>query len=212
VARVGGLLLTGGASRRLGVPKASLERDGERLADRGARVLRAVCTPVLEVGPSWTSLPAVLEQPPGAGPLAAVAAGGARIRREGHVGAVVVLAVDLPFVDERLVTWLADGVGTLVPVVDGQPQPLCARYAPEALGEATRLVAAGERSMRALLAATRAVAYADESVWGAVAEARTFADIDTATDASDAGLVLPTAPSHPSYPTEPGDGAGGAPR
>lgn len=56
-----GLLLTGGASRRMGADKALLEIGGRRLADRGASVLAAVCHPVLEVGPGVSGLPAVRE-------------------------------------------------------------------------------------------------------------------------------------------------------
>jgi molybdenum cofactor guanylyltransferase len=38
---VAGVLLTGGASRRLGVDKATLPYRGETLAERAARVMRA---------------------------------------------------------------------------------------------------------------------------------------------------------------------------
>ncbi|MEU8796571.1 nucleotidyltransferase family protein [Spirillospora sp. NPDC048819] len=45
-----GLLLAAGEGRRLGRPKATLELDGERLVDRGVRMLRdAGCSPVLVV-------------------------------------------------------------------------------------------------------------------------------------------------------------------
>ena len=92
---VSGLLLTGGASRRLGRDKATLVVHGERFADRGARVLGTVCTPVLEVGPGVSDLPAVREEPAGAGPLAALAAGGAELARRGHDGPTILLGVDL---------------------------------------------------------------------------------------------------------------------
>jgi molybdopterin-guanine dinucleotide biosynthesis protein A len=45
-----GVLLVGGASTRFGSPKALIEVDGETLADRGRRVLAAVCDEVLVVG------------------------------------------------------------------------------------------------------------------------------------------------------------------
>ena len=45
-----GVLLVGGASRRFGSPKALVEVDGERLVDRGNRVLAEVCDEVLVVG------------------------------------------------------------------------------------------------------------------------------------------------------------------
>ena len=70
-----GVLLTGGASRRMGTDKARLVVNGETLAARSARVLTAVCDPVVEVGPGVSGLPAVLEEPPGAGPLVALLAG-----------------------------------------------------------------------------------------------------------------------------------------
>ncbi|SNS19132.1 nicotine blue oxidoreductase [Actinomadura meyerae] len=45
-----GLLLAAGEGSRLGRPKATLELDGERLVDRGVRMLRdGGCTPVLVV-------------------------------------------------------------------------------------------------------------------------------------------------------------------
>jgi molybdopterin-guanine dinucleotide biosynthesis protein A len=132
--RSAGLLLTGGASRRLGVPKTDLLLDGERLVDRAARLLVTVCDPVIEVGPGLSGLRAVREDPPGEGPLAAFAAGAAALAADGHRGTVLALAVDLPFVETPLLAWLAarPGHGTVVPRVDGIPQTLCARYGPTA--------------------------------------------------------------------------------
>ncbi len=47
---VAGLLLAAGEGRRLGRPKALVELDGERLVDRGVRLLRSAgCGPVLVV-------------------------------------------------------------------------------------------------------------------------------------------------------------------
>ena len=86
----------------MGTDKALLEVDGRTLAERAAAVLRAVCDPVLEVGPGVSGLPAVREDPPGAGPLAALGAGAAELARGGHAGPVLVLAVDMPFVTAGL--------------------------------------------------------------------------------------------------------------
>lgn len=190
--RVAGLLLTGGASRRLGVPKATLRRDGERLVDRGVRLLGAVCTTVLEVGPPYGPGPSALESPPGAGPLAALAAGMTALDAAGHRDPVLALAVDLPFVDVRLLTWLADhpSTSTIVPMVDGAPQTLCARYAPEVITVAAGLLAAGERSLRSLLAAVPVVELGEDE-WGSVADASCFADVDTVDDMARAGLEPP---------------------
>jgi len=190
--RVAGLLLTGGASRRLGIAKSTLLCDGERLSDRGARVLSDACDPVLEVGPGVSRLPVVREDPPGTGPLAAVAAGSAALRARDHRGAALVLAVDLPFVEPAVLAWLAEhpAPGTVVPRVEGEAQSLCARYSPDALAVAERLVQAGERSMRSLLAEVR-VTYLDEDAWGAVCDAQVFADIDTPADLERFGVRKP---------------------
>jgi molybdopterin-guanine dinucleotide biosynthesis protein A len=189
---IAGLLLTGGSSRRMGADKAELRRAGERLADRAARVLRAVCDPVLEVGPGHTSLPAVHEAAPGEGPLVALVAGADDLRARGHEGAVLLLAVDLPLVEAPLLRWLAEqpGADTVVPVVNGELQPCCARYGPDALAAAGELIASGERSLRALLRAVP-VRLADEGEWGAVAPPGALDDADTPGDARRLGLDRP---------------------
>lgn len=187
-----GLLLTGGASTRLGVDKAELRRDGERLADRGARLLATVCHPALEVGPGCSRLPAVREDPPGAGPLAAVVAGAAALRDRHVDQPVLVLAVDLPFVDVALLRWLADhpASGAVVPEVDGIAQPLCARYTTADLDVAARLRGEGRSALRDLLTAVP-VTYVDETAWAAVAPPRAFADVDTPDAVARAGLAAP---------------------
>jgi molybdopterin-guanine dinucleotide biosynthesis protein A len=186
-ANVAGLLLTGGASRRMGTDKALLEVGGQRLAERAAAVLSAVADPVVEVGPGWSGLQAVREDPPGRGPLAAVAAGAAALRAAGHDGPVVVLAVDMPRVSVELLRLLAtrDGPATTVPRADGHPQPLCARYGPDALAAVDRLLAAGGRSLRALLEALDArgeVGWIEPEEWERVAEPAALADVDTPDD------------------------------
>lgn len=178
-----GLLLTGGASRRMGTDKALLEIGGRRLAERAAEVLRAVCDPVLEVGPAVSGLAAVREDPPGQGPLAALGAGAAELRRLGHAGPVLLLAVDMPNVEPPLLRLLAGrpGPATAVPVADGQPQPLCARYGPDALAAVPGLLAAGERSLRALLA-TVEVGWVEQAEWEPAGGPDAFRDLDAPED------------------------------
>jgi len=190
---VAGLVLTGGASRRLGIDKATLRLAGESLADRTARVLKGVADPVLEVGPGHTALEAVREADPGAGPLAAMAAGGAALAARGAgERAVLVVAVDMPALDPALLRFLvaAPPADAVVPRVDGRAQVLCARYSPGALVRAATLVRAGERSVHALLGAG-VVAWVDEPEWGRVTTAACFADVDTPEDAHAIGLEGP---------------------
>jgi molybdopterin-guanine dinucleotide biosynthesis protein A len=185
---VAGLLLTGGASRRMGTDKALLEIEGRQLAERAASVLAAVCDPVLEVGPGVSGLAAVREDPPGEGPLAALGAGAAELARRRCAGPVVVLAVDMPLVGPDLLRLLArrPGQATAVPVADGQPQPLCARYGPEALAAVPALLAAGERSLRALLAAVE-VGWVPPEEWEPVGGSDAFRDLDTPEDVARLG-------------------------
>ena len=125
-----GLLLTGGASRAWGRRRPTLDVDGETLADRVAPGCSArSATRCVEVGPGYTALPGVDEDPPGRGPAR-------RARRRAPTrcpasGPVVLLACDLPFVSEALLARLAawPGADTVVPVDrDGFVQPVCARY------------------------------------------------------------------------------------
>jgi molybdopterin-guanine dinucleotide biosynthesis protein A len=187
-----GLLLTGGSSRRLGTDKATLVVRGERLVDRSSRLLGEVCDPMLEVGPGYGECPSVRETPAGGGPLAALAAGTSALAVRGYEGAALVLAVDLPGIDATVLSWLAEhpAPATVVPIVDGVPQALCARYGADALGAVPALLAAGERSLRALLGVVPVhEAHVDE--WGGVASASTFADVDTPEDAARAGIEWP---------------------
>jgi molybdopterin-guanine dinucleotide biosynthesis protein A len=170
---VAGLLLTGGASRRLGQDKAVVVIGGHRLCDRAAATLSQVASPVVEVGPGRTSLPATQEDPPGDGPLAALAAGAAALPPG---VAVLVLAVDMPSVTAEFLRSIAlhPATGCVVPVAGGFRQTLCARYSPEAVALSVELVADGERSMRALLDRVDVVEVA--------ADPDLFADVDTPED------------------------------
>ena len=185
----GGLLLTGGASRRFGSPKAELTVDGERLADRGARLLLDVCDVVLEVGPGYSCLPAVREEPAGSGPLAALVAGGDALAARAAATRFLVLAVDLPFAERALLEHLRDhpAVGAVVPRVDGRAQPLCARYGADALEAAHTLLANGARAMQALLDAVP-VTWLDDDALRRVAPVDALTDVDTPEDAIQRGL------------------------
>jgi molybdenum cofactor guanylyltransferase len=175
----------------MGTDKADLEVGGERLAERGARILGEVCGPVMEVGPGYSELEAVVEDPPGEGPLAAIAAGGRALRSRAHSGPALVLAVDLPLVTTDALRFLRDfpGTDTVVPFVEGQPQPLCARYSAEALDAAPAAVAAGQDSVRVFLRSLSAVQWVGPRMWGSVAEARTFTDVDSPEDLARLGLA-----------------------
>lgn len=192
MASIAGVLLTGGASRRMGFDKAQLKVEGERLVDRAGRVLDATCSTVIEVGPGYRTVPSTREDPPGAGPLAALGAGAQALRARGHLGPVMLLAVDLPFVTEPLLRLIAEQPDetTVVPIADAAPQMCCARYSAAALDAIPALLDTGPRSLRALLAATLATLIS-ESEWRAVAPAHAFADLDSPEDLTRYGIEPP---------------------
>jgi molybdopterin-guanine dinucleotide biosynthesis protein A len=173
-------LLTGGASRRLGRDKATLMVGGVPLARRTADLLVEVADPVLEVGPGYTGLAHVREEPPGGGPLAAVAAGWTALG-SGPIQAVLVVATDLPRLTGGLLALLAghSGTGCVVPVDrSGRPQTLCARYPAATLARSVALLAAGHRSIRALLEG-EPVTWLPPSEWEpAAGRADGLADLD----------------------------------
>ena len=108
------IVLAGGAARRLGgAPKPALPVAGRPMLDR---VLAAVvdAAPRIVVGPADLSVPAGVqltrEQPPGAGPVAAAAAGLALV--PAGPAEMALLAADLPLLTAQAVAVLRHALAT----------------------------------------------------------------------------------------------------
>lgn len=154
-----GLVLCGGASRRMGVEKALLVFEGETLLERAAVALATIADPVFaatgnigRLGPlAWTEVADAPSSQPGAGPLAGIVAG---LRAAPHP-LVAVLAVDLPYADAGLLRRLAAawrGESAIVPIdADGRTQPLHAVYAKSSADALSRALAAGTHRVRAAM-------------------------------------------------------------
>jgi molybdopterin-guanine dinucleotide biosynthesis protein A len=201
---VAALLLTGGASRRMGTDKASIQGDdGRSLSVRTGDLLVAVAALAIEVGPGHSTLRAVPDDRPGAGPLAAVATGVGALERAGWYGPAIVVATDLPRLDTGLLNWLADHPfdGSVVPVVAGRPQWLCARYDRASLAMTATSVAAGRRRMEDLTAGCL-VHLAPPGEWGP-AVATPLAPMDADTPAELAALTG-DGEAEAARPTDPG--------
>ena len=177
----------------MGVDKASMPIGGVPSASRVLAVLRQVADPVLEVGPGRSGAPSVLEDQPGSGPLVALAAGAGELARRGCFGPVLVVACDLPLLDRAVLHMLATwpGDGSVVPVVEGRPQPLCARWARAELEAAVELAARGVRALRPLYERP-GVVLAPEDTWPPSVDPAALADADTPEDLVRMGLLPPS--------------------
>lgn len=168
--RIAAVVLAGGASIRMGQEKALLTLpDGRGALAHVLEAARAVADPVLLATDTATHaerlqreagidpLLIVLDTAPGAGPLLALAGA----MRAVDTPALLVLAVDTPLVEPRLLRLLHDlflsgEVAIVAPCVGGVLQPMPALYARALLATVERLIADGRRSLRALLDAPAA--------------------------------------------------------
>jgi len=92
---LGAIILVGGASSRMGADKARLTWDGHRAVDLVADLARAAgASPIITAGGDY-GLTFVEDPAPGAGPVAGVLVGAARLAAEGASRALI-LAVDAP--------------------------------------------------------------------------------------------------------------------
>jgi molybdopterin-guanine dinucleotide biosynthesis protein A len=142
------VVLAGGAARRLGgADKPAVRVGGRALLDRVLAACAEARTTVVVAAPRPTARPVTWarEDPPGAGPVAALDAG----LRHTATEHVAVLSADLPFLDAGTVRRLraalaASGAdGALLTDADGRDQPLVAAYRTGALRrELTALTAA----------------------------------------------------------------------
>jgi molybdopterin-guanine dinucleotide biosynthesis protein A len=93
--RLGAIILTGGASRRMGADKAAQDWGGLRAIDRVAMLARAVGAEVVLSAGGDYGLPCVPDPALYAGPVAGVLAGVGTLRAQG-LSRSLVLAVDAP--------------------------------------------------------------------------------------------------------------------
>jgi molybdopterin-guanine dinucleotide biosynthesis protein A len=146
--RVGGIVLCGGQSKRMGRPKAWLPFAGELMLPRVVRLLREAVEPVVVVaapGQDVPPLPAevavVRDEEKGRGPLQGLAAGLAALG--GRAEAAYLSSCDVPFLRPAFVRRLIDllGVhGICVPRVGEYHHPLAAVYRVQVVDAVRRLL------------------------------------------------------------------------
>jgi molybdopterin-guanine dinucleotide biosynthesis protein A len=162
IAPLNGLVLAGGASRRMGRDKASLTLHGKPQLEWARELLARHCEQVFvsvrsdqRDDPLRRGLPVIVDRHVGIGPIAGIASAQA----EWPDRAWLVLACDLPFVSDSVLDALVahrDGR----PVVayrsthDGLPEPLCAIYEPHTHAAILAQIAADRHCPRKFVIST----------------------------------------------------------
>ncbi|MDD7814793.1 molybdenum cofactor guanylyltransferase [Mycobacterium sp. CSUR Q5927] len=165
--RLAGVVLAGGASRRMGRDKATLTVagmfDGRTLVEHLVSIVSRRCDPVFVVAAQDQALPVLAAQVlrdevPGLGPLPAVGLG---LRAAARAGAdrAFVCAVDMPFLTSELIDQLADStrpqdapdVADIVLPRAGRDHYLAGIYRTRLAETVDALVGAGERRVGALV-------------------------------------------------------------
>lgn len=158
-----GVVLTGGASRRMGRTKALIHVDGVPMAQHVADTLRSAgCTEVVAYGGDPDELrsltvPVLAESHPGQGPVGAVV--GVLERFEQHAAArpsVFVVACDLPGLDTAVLHSMiaAARSNPWADVVVAQTsaiEPTCALWHVASAARVREMFDAGERALHAVI-------------------------------------------------------------
>ncbi len=145
---VGGIVLCGGMSTRMGRPKAWLPFGPELLLQRVVRTLGDIVKPIVvvaapdqEVPPLPTVVEIVRDEEEGRGPLEGLAAGLAAL--QGKVDAAYASSCDVPFLQPAFVRRLIDLLGhyaVCVPKVGDKHHPLAAVYRVEVVEHVRKLL------------------------------------------------------------------------
>lgn len=136
--KIAGIVLAGGASRRMGTDKAALELGNSRVLDIIARELSSMTSQVYiatgsvsreDMDSEYINVKDIY---PGSGPLAGMQAGMLR----GEADLYVVVSCDIPLIRAELLSAMVrvlevsldSGIQALVPQIKGQIHPLAAVY------------------------------------------------------------------------------------
>jgi molybdopterin-guanine dinucleotide biosynthesis protein A len=158
--QIGGFILAGGESSRMGRDKAMLELDGMPLIVRAARLVESIAVAPTIVGAperfaelGWKVIP---DDSPGSGPLGGIATALRASEAEWNL----VIACDLPYLTRAWLEFLvgralASEADAVLPMNERGAEPLCAMYSKRcepvvrvALDRGTRKVTDGLAGLR----------------------------------------------------------------
>ncbi len=155
-----GLVLAGGASRRMHTDKAALIHDGKTQLQHAYELLNKLCERTfISVRDTQTqdairaSLPQIVDVHNGIGPLAGISAA----QKQHPNVAWLVMACDLPFVTEDTLQYLIRHRDTTKlatafrSTYDGLPEPLCSIWEPVSASRVEEWIASSNKCPRKLL-------------------------------------------------------------
>jgi molybdopterin-guanine dinucleotide biosynthesis protein A len=147
--QVGGIILCGGQSKRMGRPKAWLPFGNEVMLQRVVRLLGEVVRPLVlvaapdqNVPPLPAEITVVRDEERGRGPLQGLAAGLSAL--QGQVEAAYLSSCDVPFLRPNFVRRMIELLGEqaiCVPFVNGYHHPLAGVYRVTIADTVTKLLA-----------------------------------------------------------------------
>jgi molybdenum cofactor guanylyltransferase len=197
------IILCGGASRRMGRPKAWLPFGEERMIDRVVRLAGTAARPIVVVAAADQVLPelgvdvTVVRDPvPGRGPLQGLAAGLGAL--PDSVELVYATATDVPFLEPRWIgrlVELSDGYDLVIPFVGGYHHPLAALYRRHTVLPAIEGLLIEDRLRLSILVDAVKTRVVDESEMKSVdSELQTLRNLNSPEDyaraLADAGLIM----------------------
>ena len=197
---VGGVVLCGGKSTRMGAPKATLPFGDETMLQRVVRLLETAVSPIVVVAAQEQSLPPLpahvaitRDEREAKGPLEGIRAGLSAL--PASIDAAYITSCDVPllvpaFVD-RMIALMGDH-DIAVMEIDGFPHPLSAIYRRDTLPHVESLLAADRLRPVFLFDAVRTRKVKPEEMLEVDPELRTLRNLNTPEDyraaLADAGL------------------------
>jgi molybdopterin-guanine dinucleotide biosynthesis protein A len=197
---VGGIVLCGGKSTRMGVPKATLPFGAETMLQRVVRLLGTVISPVIVVAARDQLLPALPDEVSVArderdarGPLEGIRAGLRALPES--IDAAYITSCDVPMLVPAFVERMIELMGDhdiAVMEVDGFPHPLSAVYRRSTLPHIESLLASDRLRPVFLFEAVRTRRVKPEEMTVVDPELRTLRNLNTQEDyrgaLADAGI------------------------
>jgi molybdopterin-guanine dinucleotide biosynthesis protein A len=187
---IGGIVLCGGKSTRMGVPKATLPFGNETMLERVVRLLGTVVSPIVVVAARDQSLPSLpdeisvtRDEREAKGPLEGIRAGLSAL--PASIDAAYITSCDVPLLVPEFVERMIELMGDhdiAVMEIDGFPHPLSAIYRRNTLPHVESLLAADRLRPVFLFDAVRTRRVTPEEMTIVDPQLRTLRNLNTQED------------------------------